>query len=605
MMQCVQKALVPLLLCSLAGFACGDDSGDGLGGRDAGAEDADAGLSGDVDSGSGDLPDARPDVGAPDAEPDAGIEDLGPEDTGTVDAGAFACAFPETLEGVLDGQVEITVNTAEGDLRPRDLGLLCGNTDPATQWAPQRIVAYEVPGTGGIAVSFSARRVGTPTNFDTVIQVRRDCDSPPRFEDGRFPALTCFDDSGVNPNAPDVRSEGTIQAQGGELLYFVVTGFSGGGPVPNSIDEGPVQLRISATANEPPQLTEATAFVNGNDVIIRLDGDDADGNVRGAIMNFRIDGQLLDIYGSGNPDRDASTLIFDVASGELDNYLKRPPTPLLFDAFPPSSVQGNFELLASQITLNPPLGGFISSNGISQLGLRLYDTAFAVTDEVLADVVVGAGFVGYGEACDAALCEEPLACDMGICGASAIGQTTCSATNVIESGLAPNPGEYAATTIGAQIPSGPGGFVAPSCVSDDSAAGAEVVVSVTVPAGGAFDLVADTDNATTGTTDTLVHVRSDCIDPRTEVVGSCNDDIDGSTSASAIELRDLAPGTYAVVVERWTTSPPVVPTDVGLDLALRPVVGQGETCDPAGVESRCAPGTGCQTVDMTSTCQPE
>jgi len=254
------------------------------------------------------------------------------------------------------------------------------------------------------------------------------------------------------------------------------------------------------------------------------------------------------------------------------------------------------------VNLDPSLGSFISG-GIEDLVLRLYDDAFAVSEERVIEVVSDPVRVAYGEDCSAALCQRPLRCVDLTCEASVLGQDYCDPANVTVSGLPGAPGTYTSTSVEFRILSGRSGFVEPSCTTPGSAEGREAVVSLEVPAGGRFDLVADTNNAVTDDTDTLIHLREQCIDPRTEVPGACNDDIDASTDASRIEVLDVAAGTYFLVVERRTFSATVRSKDVRVKLELRPVVSQGEACDPSGVQSRCATGS-CQGEAPNATCQP-
>jgi hypothetical protein len=602
MLRCAHHRLltVPLTVLFFAS-ACGDSGGSGLDPTDAGTGDSDA-QAGDVgapvaNDGSTDASaDASvavdlgvPDGGAPDAALDAGPED----------AGAFACAFPQTVTGVLGQEVSVSLDTSTTDLRPRDLGLLCGNTDPATRWAPQEIVAYEVPGTGPVAVRFSARNSGTPTTFDTVIQVRRGgCTSPPPLENGRFPSPTCFEDATENLQSPDFRSEGAIQATGGETLYFVVTGFSGG-QVPQLEDRGPVTLTITTTENEAPTLTDATPFVFGQDVLIRLNGDDPDDNVRGAIINFRINGQIADIYGAGTTDGDISAIVYDGRPGEVRNHVRRPQIPLMLPVAPPPGVDGIFDIDAQQAGLDPTLGDFIRGAGIQQLGIRVFDDAYAISEERVVDVVLNGQRVGYGESCAAAICQEPYLCEADVCSAAPLAQTICDPANIVDSGLS---GTSTVSQVTVTVPAGSGGFGTPSCVPPGTSAGREAVLSVEIPATGRFDLRATTDTDVTNGRDTILYLREDCIDPRTEVAGACNDDIGGGNDTSAFTIEDIAAGGYSLVVEPSATGATIRAFDVGIDLRLRPIVGEGEACDPAEVESRCDVGT-CQGSAGAETCQ--
>jgi len=580
--------------------ACSGDGGD--------LDPADAGNGGNPDAAPADLgvsgdggPDVSTDLGDPDGgETDAGLPDTGPPDMGgTPDMGAFACDFPDMITGVLDQEAVVAFDTSASELRPRDLGLLCGNTDPATKWAPQQIVAYQVPGTGPVAVRFSTRNMGTSGNFDTVVQIRRgNCEMPPPLEDGRFPSPTCFEDSSQSLQSPDFRSEGAIQATGGEMLFFVVTGFSGG-RVPQLDDQGMVTLSITPSANEPPTLTDASAFVFGPDVAIRLDGDDPDGNLRGAIVNFRIGGQIVDIYGAGTTDGDIAAIVFAERPNEIVNQVGRPQIPIMVPANPPPGVQGLFELNADDVGLNPAIGSFMANVGIEQIGIRVFDEDFAISQEVVADVSYDPPRVGFGEDCSTSFCADPYLCEADVCSASQLAQLTCDPANLVDGGLS----ETSLTSeLVVSIPPGDPAFGTPSCVPEGRAEAGEGVVAIDIPSTGRFDFVATTDTDVTAGRDTIMYLRSDCLDPRTELAGACNDDIAADNDRSAFEIQDIAPGPYFLFVEFEAFSPLGRPFDIGVDLRLRPIVGEGEACDPAGQTSRCDVGM-CQGPAGAETCQ--
>lgn len=602
----VRTVLAPAAALCLLASACSDEGDGGLdagnGGDASGQDMGTRDVGGGSDTGSQDDLGGMEDMGTgmiDMGQPDMGEPDLGPEDMGPLDMGAFSCAEPETLTGVLDGEVSIVVDTSVTELRPRDLGLLCGNTSPTVRWPKQTIVAYEVPGTGGVAVSFDTRSTTTPSVFDTVVQVRTTCEDPPPLQDAPLPDLTCFDDSGVNANAPDRRSAGTVQATGGDILYFVVTGFRDPDQS-NLISEGEVELTVTASENSPPQLTGGTAFVFGNDVVLRLEGTDADDNVRGAIVNLRRGGNLLDIYGQGTTSPTRSALIFDRAPGEVLNFIRRRQPPLYLSPGPPTDGSGNYSLPNSEVGLNPPLGQFVAGNNVDRLGVTLYDEAFASSNEVLLQVVTNAQRVGFGEDCSNAVCQPPLRCGMdNTCGASELGELYCDPANIQDSGLAPGVGVFAQVELSVSIPPD-NAFAGPSCATN-SAAGGESVVSLQLPMGGTFDVLATTQTQVTGALNTLIHMRSDCLNDATELPGSCNDDASGTTRASAFEVRDLGGGTYYIFTERFTSTPSTNAFLAGLDISLRPVVGLGEACDPAGVQSRCATGT-CQNDGANDIC---
>ncbi|MEM9114050.1 MAG: hypothetical protein AAGD10_10870 [Myxococcota bacterium] len=594
MMRCARQSSLSIFALLLFATACGDSPGD-LGPADAGTGEnpEDMGVVG--------LPDASTDLG-PDASMDmgmvmdAGTPDLGTPDMGRPDAGAFACDLPQVVTGVLNETIQVSFDTSATELRPRDLGLLCGNSDPATRWAPQQIIAYEVPGNGPVAVRFSTRNAGTSTNFDTVVQVRRgSCDAPPPLEDGRFPAPSCFEDATESLQAPDFRSEGAIQAAGGEILYFVVTGYSGG-TVPQLDDQGAVTLDITPTSNEPPRLDDASPYIFGQDLFIRLNGDDPDGNVRGAILNFRIGGQVADIYGIGTADGNVSAIVFDQRPNEVRNYVGRPQVPFMLPSAPPPGVDGVFVLDAQVVGLNPTLSQFIQNAGIQQLGVRVFDDAFAISEERIVDVILNGRRADFGESCVSAICAEPFVCEADVCGPGAAAQMACDPMNVIDAGLSDT---SSVSEVMVRIPFGAGAFGTPSCVAPGTAEAAEAVLAVEIPAAGRFDLLATTDNETTGTRDTIMYLRQNCVNPQSQL--ACNDDIEQGNDASAVEVLDILSGTYFLIVEPARRTPLTQSIDLGVDLRLRPVVGQGQACDPAELLSRCEVGS-CQGAAGAETC---
>jgi len=85
-------------------------------------------------------------------------------------------------------------------------------------------------------------------------------------------------------------------------------------------------------------------------------------------------------------------------------------------------------------------------------------------------------------------------------------------------------------------------------------------------------------------------VRADCTDPASEV--ACNDDIDyaGGTVSSSLEARDVAAGTYTLIVEQYGSGTTTAP--FSMKVSLRPVLAMGAACDMAGVMNRCA-GAAC------------
>jgi hypothetical protein len=105
---------------------------------------------------------------------------------------------------------------------------------------------------------------------------------------------------------------------------------------------------------------------------------------------------------------------------------------------------------------------------------------------------------------------------------------------------------------------------------------------------------------TTGSSfDTIMDIRfDDCANAPL----ACNDqDPDGGATTSAIQLSDVAPGTYFIMVEGWFGETGTI------NLNVNGVVKSGQACDPAAESAGylvCENGTTCQGTAMAETCQP-
>ncbi|WP_236516050.1 hypothetical protein [Sandaracinus amylolyticus] len=439
--------------------------------------------------------------------------------------------------------------------RPRDLGLSCGNPAAELRWAPQEVVELHVPGSGLVAIELDTL-AGTSDTFNTVLQVRRTCEDVPQ---GIFPP-TCFDDV----DAVEFRSRGAFTATGGEVLYIVVTGYSSPPAEQGTVDRGVVRLDITARPDTAPTLTSGFVRLANQDVLVGAVGEDAEADAVGVAMNFLgPTGELLDIYGDGaaTMDGDVFTVFFD----------ERPTT---------AAYDGRALVLGSEVTL----AAFMRSAMVSRVVLRAFDSAFA-TSAPLEVEVEEAELVGLGEACDDEhVCRLPMTCGGdGTCTVTGPAAAVCTGATVIAI-EAPTTTATTATVTGT---TGAGyGHYEQGCAVGTGSRGAERAYSVVVPEG-TFDLIATTDLPGTGSTDTILALRAVCPDSGTEL--ACNDDAAMSNLQSTIEERDLAGGTYFLMVEMFGgigsgTAPHA------LQVTLRPVLGAGAACDPAGVQNRCATG---------------
>ncbi|MFO0711556.1 MAG: hypothetical protein U0353_17015 [Sandaracinus sp.] len=447
-----------------------------------------------------------------------------------------------------------------------ELGAGCNLGAMPDERAGQVVVRYVVPGTGPREVRFSTANDGTAIEFDTKIQVRRgDCTATPSTATG-----TCFDRGMEVPTPPppviDDRALGVVVATGGETLYFVVTGFGlRGTSFGGHVYEGPFQLDISVADPTLPTLsTVSVAHVvrDGSDyAMLALTGDDAGGDVEGAYVTL-LDGTgtAIDVDGSGTVD----------AADDVD-----------------VSFFGDARSM-SPIALNEDsalLGGELVSTHAARARVRLYDSVGNVSAPLTVDVAE-ATEVHFGDVCDAThVCVPTLLCTAGHCAADPEIARLCGLSSALS--LAGTPPHGSASS---EIPIGPALLPRPfGC----GGLGAESLHDITVPTG-AWDLIASTANAGTATDlDTVVYALATCEDvssgPPTpdSIAHACADD-QGDERRAVLEVRDIAPGPYTIAVVGFLTSTMTRPYQ--LDVSLRPVLATGASCDPMGVENRCAAG---------------
>lgn len=491
--------------------------------------------------GCGSPPPVQPDGGTDGGEPDAGPP--------------FACAQTRPLAGVLGETVTMMLDTTMTTSRPRDLGLSCGNTEGAVRWARQEVIELSVPGTGPVAIDVDATGPGTPIDFNTVIQVRRDCAVAP---EGVFPP-TCFDDVTTD----EIRSRGAFTAMGGETVYLYVTGYSDPPAEQVAVDEGPIQIDISMRANNAPTLTAGFMRLAEDDVLVGVTATDDDADLAGIAMNFLgPDGELLDIFGDGSATLEGDALVLN------------------FQPAPSGTSYDDYTVIRA---VDIGLGAYLRAVGATAAILRVFDTGNASSAQ-LNVTITEANLVGFEDACDAMnACRSPMQCELGICQVFGPARTVCD--SAIE--LAIETPTTVATSVRRSGTTGAGlGQYVPSCVDNPNGPiGAERVYAVTVPAG-MFDLLVTTNLPGSGTTDTILYVRSTCPDSGTEL--ACNDDI-GADPHSAVEIRDIAAGRYSIFVERFGgLGSGSIPHE--LEVTLRPVLATGAACDDTGVTNRCAAG---------------
>ncbi len=271
---------------------------------------------------------------------------------GMPDAGAgYTCDRTMRVEGVMDAPVTVMLDTSRTAELPRDLGFSCGNPESEIRWARQEAIEFHVPGSGPVAVRFDTVLDATAPELNTLVQARTDCR---RIPEGRFPA-TCFDDA----NEIEWRSAGGVVANGGDVLYFIVTGYSDPPADWMTTEEGPIQIDFTVTATEPPTLRAGSIRLVGDDVHIAISGSDPDGDVAGVALNFYGRSGLLDIYGDGEARENDSVYVVRIAP---------PPTGTSYDE----------TLIVRGSSVN--LAGYLRAVSATRARIRVYDSVQAPSE---------------------------------------------------------------------------------------------------------------------------------------------------------------------------------------------------------------------------------
>ena len=460
---------------------------------------------------------------APVMSDDAGT-DAGPME---VDSGPpFTCARTQVLMGEMGTQT-VMVDTTMTAERPRDLGPGCGNTAAEVRWARQEVIEYHVPGSPDetVGVQLETGGEGTQVDLAVVMQVRETCD---RLPAQGFPP-TCFADFPAN---------GGFQAQGGDVRYIILTGFSDPPAGAMLVDEGRIQLDITAGPVSPPTVTGATVDLQTvTRIRFTATGMDPEGNAAGMLVRPYVGETLVDLNGDMRADR---------GSDYIDAAFER--------------VSGNFSG-SRGISINPDGTNFLTylfrGFGIDRVRVEVYDSTYALAEEIDATLTDSAATAACGRAMPI---NVPMPAGMAT-SASATGTLIVPTRSYDEFGL----------------------FWG-SCAPGQQGLGAEGVHAIVVPEG-RFDLRLSTNAPGSRSTDTVLYVRSDC-DARESELG-CSQDV-GSDRQSEVLLTDVAPGTYYAFVEQFDIGMAASPYE--LVATLIPVLESGATCDPAGVANRCGTG---------------
>lgn len=481
-----------------------------------------------------------PAPGGPDAGP-------GPTpDAGFVEPPLATVCDEDQLQ-VVDSSVNpvsVDVDTGATTVAPRDMGFGCNN-DEAAVFAPQKVVRYTVPGTGPKALQFSTDNEGTDPDFPTIVQVRRRCEEIPT---GIMPP-TCFGPT----DAANLRGEGGTAAEGGDTLYFLLSGYS---DAPGTLAEhGTIRLTITVRDAVKPTLSSATAALIGTRVEVTGSAGDVDGNIGGLSAAF-LDaaGALIDLDGDG----------LSTASDELAR-------PFLANLTGLTSYTG-------AIAVNGA-AAFLRDAGAVKARIRAWDRSFHVSETLDVDLEE-LPESGVGGACGAeARCFIGLDCRGAECVAPEAATNVCAGASPLA--VTPPQGGLASRKVVLGVLSTGNGAIFGSCADTP---GKEAIYAVEVPAG-KFDLLAQTNvEGTESDVDTVVYVRQSCADPSTEK--ACNDEVARGDSRSSTGVLDAATGTWFVFVEDWEGVASGT-TRFNLMVTLRPVLATGEACDVTQANNRC------------------
>ena len=426
----------------------------------------------------------------------------------------------------------------------------CGSPDAT---APTEVFALTLPGTGLKGVTFNLGN--DATTWDTLVEIRPDgCAAATN--------TSCFDD--ILAFLGIVQSAGSFTAEGGSTVYLVLTGF------PGSMDgeSGAYELELSVSDATAPTFTSGNAYRVGTERYdLVLQGTDPEGDAAYARVSFL---DATDAPIGVDTDEDPSTPDETVFELNFDRVSGRPD----FEA-----------LLRIDDTLL-----FAGTAAATKVDVTILDE-FSLESASMQLTIVDVTEAGLGGTCGATIiCADGFDCVGTVCAIPAAVATACSAATAVTV----TPGASTTSqTVSGSLDAGDSLMFA--MCGDTS--GAENLYTVVVPGTGTFDLIASTDNATTGDADTVVHIRSTCGDPGTEV--ACNDD-GGDAYRSIAVVEAAAAGTYTIAVEIYGGAEMATPYD--LVVSLRPVLAAGMACDPTEEMNRCSTDT-CP-MTGTAVCPP-
>lgn len=470
-----------------------------------------------------------------------------------------SCSDPQAVTVEDDATTSVRLDTTGGAPSTLPLGTCAGGA------SPQAVVVFTVPGTGPRAITVSTVNAGTDTRFDTLLAVRR---APCVPVSSTLEPDHCYDDE---TSGRELRSRGTFLAEGGEVIFVVVTGYQT--PAVDRMNEGLVQLDITVNGARAPTLTSASVLVTPESARVAVDAGDLDGDADRVLVTFHGPaGELLDV------DDDGRATGADALEGDFDRPVAGALSFSESASIPLSAAQhAALSVATTAHVVIVDRGGTPSEASVS------------------APVLLGT-VVGPGGACGPTnVCAGELACAADMtCQPAADRIAACAAALALD---VPMSTGVASTGRGTAVISTGAGLFTAQCLAG-STGGREEIFRITVPTG-AWDLLLTTDSPGTAGTDplepdTVIYARRGCTDASlaSAPMEWCSDDIEsGVNQRSAFEIRDVAPGDLFAFVELYGGSAPIEGgARVELAATLRPVLPTGATCDPTGEDNRCAMG---------------
>jgi hypothetical protein len=253
------------------------------------------------------------------------------------------------------------------------------------------------------------------------------------------------------------------------------------------------------------------------------------------------------------------------------------------------------------------LAAFLTELGAVGVRLSMLDALGLESEPSDVDLVAFTDAFFEDECDDQALCVTGLTCgDGATCEAEEAVVTACEAATEITIETPPTTEPFTHTAMGT-VETDPGvvGFEAP-CAFAPGTPHVEDLYSIEIPApmspvaGYSLEVRLDGEGSTKDD-DTVLHLRSNCLDPgSSDAETLCNDDIDTRMDMadmdynhrSAVLVPEIAAGTWTIVVEQWGGS--MMPLDYKMVVSLAPLLEAGAACNseegPRCITEECPAG---------------